>query len=143
MFWNRRSFTIAVLMDTCELAAMLLLSSIAAPTEVAARSGACGLEAGIWGKSAAICAMADQPAEVQRQFGDSALLKWDTGIWVYQGVTCGIFSSEVHGSLCTMQTECGHVMGTITLKFSSSREMDWGKPGDPPWIFCGQNQPSK
>jgi hypothetical protein len=78
---------------------LFFLFSIAAPHTVAAEPGACGLEAGMWGKSAEVCALADRPEEVERQFGDRALLRWEKGIWVYQGVTCGIFSSEVNGSI--------------------------------------------
>jgi hypothetical protein len=122
---------------------LLFLLSIAAPHTVAAEIGACGLEAGMWGKSAAVCALADRPEEAERQFGDSALLRWATGIWVFQGVTCGIFSSEVNGSTCTVRFECGRAMGTTKLEFNSAREMNWGKPGDPPWVYCGKREPSK
>jgi hypothetical protein len=122
---------------------LLLLLSITVPHTVAAETGACGLEAGVWGKSAAVCALADRPDEAERQFGDSALLRWENRIWVYEGVTCGIFSSELNGSICTMRFECGRAMGTTTLKFNSTREMYWGKCGDPPWVYCGKREPSK
>ena len=125
------------------LSSWLFLLSIAAPHTVAAETGACGIEAGMWGKSAAVCALADRPEEAERQFGDGALLRWETRIWVFQGVTCGIFSSEVNGSICTLRVECGHSMGTTRLELSTTREMNWGKPGDPPWVYCGRSEPSK
>jgi hypothetical protein len=117
---------------------LLFLLLITAPHTVAAETGACGLEAGMWGESAAVCALADRPEEAERKFGDGALLRWEKGIWVYQGVTCGIFSSDVDGLTCTLRFECGRAMGTHKLNFSSSREMSWGKPGDPPWVYCGK-----
>src|ERR1700730_18215747 len=115
------------------LSGWLFLLSIAAPHTVAAESGACGIEAGMWGKSAAVCALADRPEEAERQFGDGAVLRWEARILVFQGVTCGIFASEVNGSIGTLRVECGHSMGTTRLQLSTTREMNWGKPGDPPW----------
>jgi hypothetical protein len=125
------------------LSKLLFLLLIIAPHTAAAETGACGLEAGMWGKSAAVCALADRPEEAERQFGDAALLRWETRIWIFQGVTCGISSSEVKGSVCTLHFECGRAMGTTTLGFNSTREMNWGKPGDPPWVYCGKSKPSK
>jgi hypothetical protein len=123
------------------LSPWLFVLSMAAPYTAAAETGACGIEAGIWGKSAAVCALADRPEEAEKQFGDGALLRWETGIWVYQGVTCGIFSSEVNGPICTLRVECGRSMGTTRLELGTAREMNWGKPGDPPWVYCGKSRP--
>jgi hypothetical protein len=125
------------------LSTWLFLLSIAAPDTVAAETGACGIETGLWGKSAAVCALAGRPEEVERQFGDGALLRWETRSWVFQGVTCGIFSSEVNGSICTLRVECGDSMGTTRLELSTTREMKWGKLGDPPWVYCGKSEPSR
>jgi hypothetical protein len=126
------------------LLSWVFLLSMTAPRTVAAEPGACGIEAGIWGKSAAVCALADRPEEAERQFGDGVLLQWESRIWVFQGVTCGIFSSEVDGSICKLQFECGHSMGTTRLELSATGEMNWGKRnGDAPWVYCGKNKRSK
>jgi hypothetical protein len=121
----------------------LFVLSMAVPPAIAAETGACGIKAGMWGKSAAVCALADRPQEAERQFGDEALIRWETGIWVFQGVTCGIFSNEVNGSICTMQVECGHTMATTRLRLSPTGELNWGRPGDPPWVYCGNSEPAK
>jgi hypothetical protein len=86
---------------------LLFVLSITAPHTVAAETGACGLEAGMWGKSAAVCALADRPEEAERQFGDGALLRWETGIWVYQGVTCGNFRARymVRFAQCSLNAD--------------------------------------
>lgn len=106
---------------------LLFLLSITAPQTVAAETGACGLEAGMWGKSAAVCAVADRPEEAERQFGDGALLRWETGIWVYQGVTCGIFSSDVNGSMCTAQFEMRTGNGNAETKIQFDQRNELGQ----------------
>jgi len=108
---------------------------------VAAETGACEIESGMWASPAEACTFANQPEEAEKRFGDRALLRWERGVYVYQGVTCGIFDSKLSGNKCELQIECGRFMGRGDVQVSSSREMKFGRgPDAPTYVYCGKSK---
>lgn len=132
----------SVRLNWSKLARLLVILPIGSSTAASAQTetGACGLEAGIWGKSSAVCALASQPDEAARQFGGSALLEWERRNYVQNGNICGIFTNKIESSNCTITFECGRAMGHTNVEIISSHEMRFGIGAASTYIYCGKGQ---
>jgi hypothetical protein len=116
------------------LAALML--SLAASGVAFADEGECGLEAGLWAKSAAVCASLQQSGK--SAVDDRTWLEWHRGYYVYESTNCSIFSSKVTGPTCRMRIECSRVMGDSDIEIVSKREMKFGTDT---FVHCGKANP--